>query len=95
MDYEAYFRIVTSAGQEGIAMGISLTQCHQYYTHMDMELKRVLRSRLLKYAPMYSQSRHAAAVQDMDYEAYFRIVTSAGQEGIAVQVKYFAMKCIV
>lgn len=34
-------------------MGISLTQCHQTYTHMDMELKRVLRSRLLKYAPMY------------------------------------------
>lgn len=34
-------------------MGISLTQCHQYYTHMDMELKRVLRQRLLKYAPMY------------------------------------------
>ncbi|KAH8698778.1 CDC45 family [Talaromyces proteolyticus] len=34
-------------------MGISLTQCHQNYTHMDMELKRVLRSRLLKYAPMY------------------------------------------
>ncbi|CAG8241022.1 unnamed protein product [Penicillium salamii] len=34
-------------------MGISLTQCHQYYTHMDMELKRGLRGRLLKYAPMY------------------------------------------
>lgn len=34
-------------------MGISLTQCHQNYTHMDMELKRVLRGRLLKYAPMY------------------------------------------
>ncbi|KAL2824100.1 CDC45 family [Aspergillus cavernicola] len=34
-------------------MGISLTQCHQNYTHMDMELKRVLRTRLLKYAPMY------------------------------------------
>jgi cell division control protein 45 len=34
-------------------MGISLTQCHQYYTHMDMDLKRVLRGRLLKYAPMY------------------------------------------
>lgn len=34
-------------------MGISLTQCHQFYTHMDMELKRVLRGRLLKYAPMY------------------------------------------
>lgn len=34
-------------------MGISLSQCHQSYTHMDMELKRVLRQRLLKYAPMY------------------------------------------
>ena len=34
-------------------MGVSLTQCHQNYTHMDMELKRVLRQRLLKYAPMY------------------------------------------
>lgn len=34
-------------------MGISLTQCHQYYTHMDMELKRALRGRLLKYAPIY------------------------------------------
>ncbi|KAH8432219.1 cell division control 45 family protein [Aspergillus melleus] len=34
-------------------MGISLSQCHQNYTHMDMELKRVLRQRLLKYAPMY------------------------------------------
>ena len=34
-------------------MGISLTQCHQYYTHMDMELKRALRGRLLHYAPMY------------------------------------------
>lgn len=34
-------------------MGISLSQCQQNYTHMDMELKRVLRQRLLKYAPMY------------------------------------------
>ncbi|OXV05905.1 hypothetical protein Egran_06327 [Elaphomyces granulatus] len=34
-------------------MGISLSQCRQNYTHMDMELKRVLRQRLLKYAPMY------------------------------------------
>lgn len=34
-------------------MGISLSQSHQSYTHMDMELKRVLRQRLLKYAPMY------------------------------------------
>ncbi|KIW07855.1 uncharacterized protein PV09_01770 [Verruconis gallopava] len=34
-------------------MGISLTQGKQNYTHMDMELKRGLRERLLKYAPMY------------------------------------------
>ena len=34
-------------------MGVSLSQCHQNYTHMDMELKRALRGRLLKYAPMY------------------------------------------
>ena len=34
-------------------MGVSLTQCRQNYTHMDMELKRVLRQRLLKYTPMY------------------------------------------
>ena len=34
-------------------MGVSLNQCHQSYTHMDMELKRVLRERLLHFAPMY------------------------------------------
>ncbi|KAF2642512.1 CDC45-like protein [Massarina eburnea CBS 473.64] len=34
-------------------MGVSLTQCKQRYTHMDMELKRGLRERLLKYAPVY------------------------------------------
>ncbi|KAI9847581.1 MAG: hypothetical protein M1837_002155 [Sclerophora amabilis] len=34
-------------------MGVSLTQCKQSYTHMDMELKRGLRQRLLKYAPVY------------------------------------------
>jgi cell division control protein 45 len=34
-------------------MGISLTQSKQVYTHMDMDLKRVLRQRLLKYAPLY------------------------------------------
>lgn len=34
-------------------MGVSLSQCRQNYTHMDMDLKRVLRQRLLKYAPMY------------------------------------------
>lgn len=35
-------------------MGVSLTQCKQNYTHMDMDLKRSLRQKLLKYAPMYS-----------------------------------------
>ena len=35
-------------------MGVSLSQCKQSYTHMDMELKRGLRQRLLTYAPQYS-----------------------------------------
>lgn len=34
-------------------MGVSLSQCKQSYTHMDMELKRGLRERLLRFAPMY------------------------------------------
>lgn len=34
-------------------MGVSLSQCKQTYTHMDMELKKTLRERLLKYAPVY------------------------------------------
>ncbi|KAH0565423.1 hypothetical protein GP486_001176 [Trichoglossum hirsutum] len=34
-------------------MGVSLTQCKQNYAHMDMNLKRGLRERLLKYAPLY------------------------------------------
>ena len=34
-------------------MGISLTQCKQGYTHMDMELKKSLRDRLLRYASLY------------------------------------------
>ncbi len=34
-------------------MGVSLTQCKQNYTHMDMDLKRGLRQKLLTYAPMY------------------------------------------
>jgi len=34
-------------------MGVSLAQCRQSYTHMDMELKRSLRERLLKFAPIY------------------------------------------
>ncbi|KAL6715129.1 DNA replication initiation factor cdc45 [Lecanora helva] len=34
-------------------MGVSLSQCKQNYTHMDMNLKRDLRKSLLTYAPMY------------------------------------------
>ncbi|KAJ9610737.1 DNA replication initiation factor cdc45 [Cladophialophora chaetospira] len=34
-------------------MGVSLTQCKQTYTHMDMDLKKTLRDRLLKYAGVY------------------------------------------
>lgn len=34
-------------------MGVSLSQCKQSYTHMDMDLKRGLRQRLLAYAPLY------------------------------------------
>lgn len=34
-------------------MGVSLSQCKQSYTHMDMDLKRGLRQRLLTYAPLY------------------------------------------
>lgn len=34
-------------------MGVSLVQCKQSYTHMDMDLKRDLRQKLLTVAPMY------------------------------------------
>ncbi len=34
-------------------MGVSLSQCRQSYTHMDMDLKKGLRQRLLTYAPKY------------------------------------------
>ncbi|KAI9658096.1 MAG: hypothetical protein M1821_002756 [Bathelium mastoideum] len=34
-------------------MGVSLAQCRQSYTHMDMDLKRGLRQRLLRFAPAY------------------------------------------
>lgn len=35
-------------------MGVSLVQCKQNYTHMDMMLKRELRAKLLKYASLYN-----------------------------------------
>ena len=34
-------------------MGVSLSQSKQNYTHMDMQLKKVLRERLLEVAPLY------------------------------------------
>jgi cell division control protein 45 len=34
-------------------MGVSLVQCKQSYAHMDMMLKRELRTKLLKYASLY------------------------------------------
>ncbi|KAI1815173.1 CDC45-like protein [Poronia punctata] len=35
-------------------MGVSLVQCKQNYTHMDMMVKRELRTKLLKYASLYN-----------------------------------------
>lgn len=35
-------------------MGVSLVQCKQSYTHMDMMVKKELRSKLLKYASLYN-----------------------------------------
>lgn len=35
-------------------MGVSLAQCKQNYTHMDMGLKRELRAKLLKYGSLYN-----------------------------------------
>lgn len=35
-------------------MGMSLAQCQQHYTHMDMMLKRELRTKLLKYGSLYN-----------------------------------------
>jgi len=54
----AKLHIWSDAGQKRLAkllakMGVSLTECKQRYTHMDMDLKRGLRERLLKFAPQY------------------------------------------
>jgi cell division control protein 45 len=54
----AKLHIWNDAGQKRLAkllakMGVSITECKQRYTHMDMELKRGLRERLLKFAPQY------------------------------------------
>ncbi|CAO2655884.1 Nn.00g046870.m01.CDS01 [Neocucurbitaria sp. VM-36] len=54
----AKLHIWSDAGQKRLAkllakMGVSLSECKQRYTHMDMELKRGLRERLLRFAPHY------------------------------------------
>jgi cell division control protein 45 len=54
----ARLHVWTEAGRKRLhkmlaKMGVSLVQCRQSYAHMDMELKRGLRGRLLKYAKMY------------------------------------------
>ncbi|KAG8629529.1 hypothetical protein KVT40_003394 [Elsinoe batatas] len=50
--------IWTDAGRKRLdrlltKMGVSLDEARKGYTHMDMELKRTLRPRLLKFAPIY------------------------------------------
>lgn len=75
-------------------MGVSLTQCHQNYTHMDMELKRVLRQRLLKYAPMYGldglvpaeASGHAASREGWGFVRFWgwKACLSATDVGVIV-----------
>ncbi|TAQ91422.1 hypothetical protein B7494_g135 [Chlorociboria aeruginascens] len=45
-------------------MGVSLVQCKQNYTHMDMELKRGLRTKLLKYSEKYELDMVPAADTD-------------------------------
>ncbi|KAF4587284.1 CDC45-like protein [Ophiocordyceps camponoti-floridani] len=43
-------------------MGVSLAQCKQSYTHMDMVLKRDLRAKLLKYGSLYNLGEMVPAV---------------------------------
>ncbi|PHH76012.1 hypothetical protein CDD80_1877 [Ophiocordyceps camponoti-rufipedis] len=43
-------------------MGVSLAQCKQSYTHMDMMLKRDLRAKLLKYGTLYNLGEMVPAV---------------------------------
>lgn len=44
-------------------MGVSLVQCKQSYTHMDMMLKRELRTKLLKYASLYNLDDMVPAIE--------------------------------
>ncbi|KAG5921181.1 hypothetical protein E4U42_005946 [Claviceps africana] len=47
-------------------MGVSLAQCKQSYTHMDMMLKRELRAKLLKYGSLYNLDEMVPAVDTDD-----------------------------
>ncbi|KAI2619997.1 CDC45-like protein [Hypoxylon sp. NC1633] len=44
-------------------MGVSLVQCKQSYTHMDMMLKKELRTKLLKYASLFNLDDMVPAVE--------------------------------
>ncbi|KAH6895320.1 CDC45-like protein [Thelonectria olida] len=44
-------------------MGVSLAQCKQSYTHMDMVLKRELRAKLLKYGSLYNLDEMVPSVE--------------------------------
>ncbi|KAI2469912.1 CDC45-like protein [Annulohypoxylon bovei var. microspora] len=44
-------------------MGVSLVQCKQSYTHMDIGLKKELRMKLLKYASLYNLDDMVPAVE--------------------------------
>ncbi|KAI0840865.1 cell division control protein [Hypoxylon sp. FL0890] len=44
-------------------MGVSLVQCKQSYTHMDIMLKKELRTKLLKYASLYNLDDMVPAVE--------------------------------
>lgn len=51
-------------------MGVSLVQSKQSYTHMDMDLKRNLRERLLLNAPLYNLDEIVPAKNTDDKDAY-------------------------
>ncbi|KAL9047949.1 MAG: hypothetical protein Q9162_007905 [Coniocarpon cinnabarinum] len=59
-------------------MGVSLSQSKQNYTHMDMELKKVLRERLLEVAPMYDLEGLVPPASNASYKEGWGFVRSWG-----------------
>lgn len=51
-------------------MGVSLSQCRQSYTHMDMELKQQMRTQLLKFGPMYGLDALVPPASTRDKEGW-------------------------